>query len=470
MTTFWGSVSFRIALVYGALMVCTLVIMSAVFYYGTVDVEADAIDQKLEANSKQLSSRFESSDMQALEKEIGQLLADGIDQDTEVYLLLGPDGRKMAGNLDRWPALDHAPPDNLVTQDVLRSGRPSRSRLFWHRLPNGATLVVGRDMQDQRAHRALVWNALAAGGGIALLLTFLGALLFRRQIGRDIAAIRHTALEIQGGDLSRRIPVGPADDEFAHLSRDINQMLDRIEQLMEGVRQVSDTIAHNVRMPLARIRSQLDDALADREDPEKIYEVAGSTLHDLDVLTLVFEKLLQIAAAEAGTRRQSFAPVAIASVITDVVELYGAMAEMCGLSLRVDVQGKPAVLGDRDLLAAAVANLLENSIKYAAGSDVRVTAAEHAGQVVITVADTGPGLPPDALERFNHHSYRLQSDASGNGLGLSIISAIVRLHDGSLELENTQPGLRARILLPCTEAPGLPDGSATQDSPIFTRH
>lgn len=468
--TFWGSVSFRIALVYGALMVCTLTVMSAVFYYGTVDVESHVINQKLEANSRKLSSRLGPGDLPLLQQEVGQLLEDGIDQDTEVYLLLAPDGHKLAGNLDRWPAPESVRMDTVHGQDVLRYGKPSRSRLLWHRLPDGAILVVGRDMQDQRANRALVWRSLAAGGGIALLLTFLGALLFRRQIGRSIATIRHTALEIQGGDLSRRIPVGPADDEFAHLSGDINHMLDRIEQLLEGVRQVSDTIAHNVRTPLARIRSQLDDALAQRDDPEKIYEAAGSAIHDLDVLALVFEKLMQIAAAESGTARQAFEPVAVASVITDVAELYGAMAEMCGVALRVDVQGNPAVKGDRELLAAALANLLENSIRYAPGSDVQVTVMEQAGQVVITVEDRGPGLPPDALHKADPRFYRLHPDISGNGLGLSIVSAIVRLHEGSLQLENSQPGLRVRITLPRTEPVTRSAGIGSMSSPILTRH
>ncbi|HEV2213283.1 MAG TPA: HAMP domain-containing protein, partial [Gammaproteobacteria bacterium] len=243
------------------LIVGSMVVMSAVFYLGTVEVQARAIDAKLTASIRNLAGGYESRGMDGLRLEIQQLLADGIDQDTEVYLLSGPDGRKLAGNLAAEPAA--IPPDVPITLSVARYGRPSISRLVYHRLPNGGILVVGRDLQDQREIESLVWRSLGIGGSVALLLAVLGAVLFGRQLGGSIAAIRRTALEIQAGDLSRRIPLGHVEDEFTRLSRDINHMLDRIEQLMDGVRHVSNTIAHNLRTPLGRIRGQLDEALRD---------------------------------------------------------------------------------------------------------------------------------------------------------------------------------------------------------------
>lgn len=444
----WGSVTFRIALVYSGLIVVSMALLSAVFYLGTVGVQASGIDSKLLASSKNLSSHYEVSGLPGLETEIQQLLDDGIDQDTEVYLLIGPDGRKLAGNLNRWPD-ESGLLDTLVTQSVLRYGRPSSSRLLPHRLPDGAVLVVGRDLKDQQEISTLVWRSLAVGGGIALLLAFFGATLFRRQIGRSIAAIRRTALEIQAGDLSRRIPVAPTQDEFARLSHDINGMLDRIEQLMDGVRHVSNTIAHNLRTPLARIRSQLEDVLRHPSGKARMSEAVDAAIQEIDVLTGVFEKLLRVAEAESGTRRQSFEPVELAAVMADVAELYDAMAESCGMKLQTDVRGEPKSSGDRDLLSEALANLIENAIKHAsAGGTLRISTAEDAGEAVLVVEDRGPGIPQEALGRITERFYRLNPGVRGSGLGLSIVAAIVHLHRGNLEFEDAAPGLRVRIRLP----------------------
>ena len=448
MPNFWSTVSFRIALVYGALVVTSLTLLSGVFYYGTVVVEARSIDSRLEASATSLSAHYMDHGAAAVRKEIEQLLDDGLNQDTEVYLLLDAKGQRLAGNLTSWPA-EHGGFDVLVTQDVGRYGRPSLSRLLWRRLPDGSMLAVGRDMRDKERIRELVWRSLLVGAGVSLLLAFAGALLFRRQISTSIAAIRHTALEIQAGNLSRRIPVAFTDDEFTRLSRDINHMLDRIEQLMDGVRHVSNTIAHNLRTPLGRIRAQLDEALRHQREHTPVAEAAAAAIQEIDALILVFERLLQIAEAESGTRRQPFEQVHLDALITDVVDLYDAMAETRGMTLSGEASGKAVVQGDRHLLSAAVANLVENAIKYAEGSPtVQVAVHERPGSVAIVVEDRGPGVPAAELDKITDRFYRLESQVPGSGLGLSIVTAIAYLHQGRLQLEDAQPGLRACIILP----------------------
>ena len=448
MPSFWGSVTFRIALLYGVLVAASLTVISAVFYYGSIEIQARGVDSRLESSSAGLSAHYVTLGAAGLQKEIGQLLNDGVYQDTEVYLLLDPKGRKLAGNLTAWPT-QAMTPDALVTEQVSRYGNPSTSRLLWHRLPDGAVLAVGRDLRDQARIEALVLRTLLMGIGIALMLAFGGAYFFRRQITRNIAAIRHTATEIQAGNLGRRIPVPANDDEFTRLSRDINHMLDRIQQLMDGVRHVSNTIAHNLRTPLGRIRAQLDEALRHHRESSPVSEAAAAAIQEIDALIVVFERLLQIAEAESGTRRRPFETVPLNTVVTDVVELYDAMAEMRGMSLSGEVAGEPTVLGDRHLLSAAVANLVENAIKYADGSPaIRVAVTEEPTQVSITVEDRGPGVPPGELTRVIERFYRLESRVPGSGLGLSIVTAIAYLHRGHLRLEDAAPGLRARIVLP----------------------
>jgi signal transduction histidine kinase len=464
MARIWTSVAFRLALGYGVLVVGSMSVISAVFYFGTVGVLLHAIDAKLATIADRLAVHYRSRGAQALREDIERLLTDGIDQDTEVYLLTGPDGRKLAGNLSGWTP---SPVEAGVLEDrgVIRDERPSVSRLLPQQLPGGGMLVVGRDLRDLIEIERLVWRALASGGAIALLLAALGAVVFRRRLEAQVATIRRTAREIEAGDLSRRIPVAGVDDEFARLGRDINHMLDRIEQLMDGIRHVSNAIAHDLRTPLGRVRAKLDEALRPGQSGLPLAATARAAIVDIDQLIGVFDRLLQIAEAESGARRQSFGPVALGPVVADVVELYDAAAEEAGIRLVRETEAEVATLGDRNLLASAVANLVDNALKYAGpGAAVRVSTKGDGDKVEIVVEDDGPGIPaserPRAAERF----YRVDRSRHlpGNGLGLSIVAAVAALHGGALALDDGAPGLRARIVLPRLEAIVMPgvDGAA----------
>src|SRR5215469_4871920 len=453
-TGFWGTVAFRLALSYGLLAIGSMSVISAAFYFGTVGVLERSTDTKLQSLSSRLARHFANRGDEALRQEVQQLLTDGVDQDTEVYLLVAPDGRKIAGNIFGWTQKS-APLDSLTDLAVMRNGRPSLSRLLPRLLPDGSILVVGRDLQDQREIERLVWHSLLAGGAVALLLAIGGALLFRRQIEHRVGAIRRTALEIEAGDLSRRIPVSEVDDEFARLNRDINHMLDRIEHLMDGVRHVSNAIAHDLRTPLARIRSRLEEALRPAEAMTQLAGTARFAIQQIDELINMLDRLLQIAEAESGARRQSFAPVRLASVISDVFELYDATAEAEGIALVNETEGDPVTLGDRNLLASATANLIDNALKYAGGgATVRIKTTNERDTVSIVVQDDGPGIPPAERGRVVDRFYRLDQSRNlpGNGLGLSIVTAIASLHWGKLELGDAAPGLVARVVLPRADA------------------
>ena len=261
------------------------------------------------------------------------------------------------------------------------------------------------------------------------------------------------------------------EDEFARLNRDINTMLDRIEHLMDGVRHVSNAIAHDLRTPLGRIRSRLEEALRPGNSVKQLAETARFAIRQVDELIHMLDKLLQIAEAEAGARRQSFTPVPLASVVGDVVELYDATAEAAGITFVTEIHGRPVTLGEKNLLASAVVNLVDNALKYAgSGATVRVQATEETDTVSLVVQDDGPGIPlaerPRVVERF----YRLDRSRSlpGNGLGLSIVTAIASLHWGQLYLSDAAPGLVARIVLPRADSAGLPSGDLAETPPLST--
>nr|WP_217916831.1 HAMP domain-containing sensor histidine kinase [Janthinobacterium sp. BJB401] len=436
------------ALGYGVLVVVSISIVCAVFYFGTIGVLDRSVDRKLTLLSERLAALYQQGDSSRTTAEIAHLLTDRTDSDTEIFLLVGADGRRVAGNLSAWPDVG-SPVGRLLHRDVTREGRRVPARMLIRDLDGGARLFVGRDMEEGKSIRTLVLRSLAYGGGVAILLVVAGAWLFRRQLEARIGQIRRTAGEIEAGDLSRRIPVA-SEDEFGLLSRDINRMLDRIEHLMEGVRHVSNAIAHDLRTPLGRIRNKLDGALRQRQDVAGYAQTAQAAIDDIDDLTRVFDKLLQIAAAESGMRPENFDDIDLQQIGADIVEMYEATADEQGVLLvQMYGDGVPA-RGDRNLLGSALASLVDNAIKYAGpGATVEVSAGSDEQGGWLAVRDNGPGVPKEELPKLTQRFYRLDKSRHlpGNGLGLSIVAAIAALHGGSLEIEDAAPGLRLRLRL-----------------------
>lgn len=450
-----GSVTFRLALGFGAMTLLSLALLSGMFYLGTVGTLERGIDHKLEITSRNLGQHAETEGPRAIQEEIQRLLDDGIDTDTEVYQLTAADGRPLSGNLDSVPA--DLTPGVLSDRTVQRAGRSSTSRLLLRTLRGGERLVVGRDLEDLRNIRGLVLQALGLGGAGAAFLAVGGALLFRRLIEQRLAAIRRTAARIGAGDLGWRVPAPRHNDEFSRLSADINIMLDRIQTLMDGVRDVSNAIAHDMRTPLGRIRARLDQSLrSSPNDAPALAEAARDAITGIDDLVGLLQRLLEIAEVEAGGRRHKMEPVNLSPLLQDLAELYDALAEDRGIALSLAVDGAPTAKGDRDLLAMAAVNLLDNACKYAGeGAQITLSAREQDGWISLAVTDDGPGIPADQRREVLKRFTRLDSSRHqpGNGLGLALVEAVVRIHGGLLELENaggpaSRPGLTVRLQLP----------------------
>ena len=447
-----ASIATKLLLGYGVLGMFSIAVVSIVIYTGTIGVLDQNLDGKIVAQAQRLLERAGSLRHQDIREEVGLLLADGVDSDREIFQLIDADGASLAGNLGSWPAAAERP--EMVSTEVVRNGHLKPARLYLYPLDDGALLIVGRDLSEQEAVRELIWSALLAGVGVSLLLTVAGAILFRRTIENKLGEIRRTAAQIEAGDLSRRIPVN-GNDEFALLNRDINRMLDRIELLMEGIRHVSNAIAHDLRTPLARIRGRLDDVLRHEPTAPRLTDAAHDAIDDIDDLIRLFERLLQIAEAESGMRARLFERLDLGRVVADIGEMYEATAEDEGATLAVDAPESLYVDGDRNLLASAVASLLENAIKYAGpGAAIHVRAGLHQGMASIAVHDNGPGIPAAERDKVTQRFYRLDKSRHlpGNGLGLSIVSATATSHGGRLVLEDGAPGLVARIVLPLAPA------------------
>ena len=449
----WSSTAFRLALQFGGLLVLTMTVVLAVFYVQTVGVLRTRVDRMAETHLKRLVDHAERYGQHALEAEISQTLQDGVNSDTEIVMLMDGHGMPLLGNASVVP-LRRLTTMGIRELKVRRNGLIVTGRVAVAELPNGQFLAVGTDMQQQRDLEELVGRASVIAAVVALIMAVAGAVTFRRVVDERAAAIRNTMARVAAGDLRQRIPVTGSDDEFTLLNRDINSMLDRLEQLMEGIRHVSNTIAHNLRTPLTRITLQLRTA---RQLPqEQQAQMLTRVSCEVEELGVVFEKLLQLAEVESGTSRAHFEAVNVAALLLDVAEFYEPLVEDSGGALQVQVQDDPRAFGDGNLLASAVANLLDNAIKYASDQPralhivigARRLESEGNAGIEILVQDNGPGVEPEAIDKMTTRFFRASKDRSGYGLGLSSVQAIVQLHGGRLEFMNLEQGLQARIWLP----------------------
>jgi signal transduction histidine kinase len=447
----WRSVGFRLAFYYGLLVAITMLAALAIVYMQTVGVLQQRMVRQVEASVQQLMVRYDARGADGVAGEISNALSDGRNSDNEIYLLTDREGNKLAGNLDQVPS---AAPDagDGVHRRVVRAGQTVIAYIVLRPLPDGGQLVVGHDLRDQESIESLVASASAAAGIVAVLLLIGGTFVFRQELERSVGAVRRTAARIAAGELQERVAPSGEEDEFALLEHDFNAMLDRIQSLMDGVRHVSNTIAHNLRTPLTRVlvRLRAVEAALQAQDPQR--EAVATAIRELEELAVVFEKLLQIAEVEAGARRQQFAPVALHVIADDVAELYEAVAEMQGIALLREPADIAVALGDRDLLAGAAANLLDNALKYAGtGATVRIGTHTVDGRAQLFVQDNGPGIPAAEYERIGVRFHRLDRSTPGHGLGLASVQAVVALHGGRLQFADARPGLRACIDLPMAD-------------------
>ncbi|MCL4766420.1 MAG: HAMP domain-containing protein [Hyphomicrobiaceae bacterium] len=377
---------------------------------------------------------------------------------THLYFLADVGAGRIAGNLNRWPPelrdgagglFRYTPEPGLETHERFAIGVPVT-------LDGGRQLLVARDVEEQREFIGRVRTLFIAGFGLLVLIGLAGGIAASRQILKRIAAITATSESIMTGDLSRRIASSGSGDELDELARNLNQMLDRIEQLMAGLREVSDNIAHDLKTPLNRLRNRAEAALREAHTAEDYREGLGRTIDEADEIIKTFNALLLIARLEAGAVDETMETFDLTALVRDVVELYEPHAEESHRRLRFHADGEILVRANRQLIGQAVANVLDNAIKYGGrpsgggASEIEVVLAQKADRVELAVADNGPGIPSLDRERALKRFVRLEASRTepGTGLGLSLVAAVLRLHKGSVRLEDNRPGLRVVLSWP----------------------
>lgn len=421
-------------------------------YVAAVDFMERQTDETIEAELTGLREQYRDLGVFGLGRIIAQRAAAETEMDS-VYLLIDDAGWVIAGNVSDWPNSE-----DPITQRVrfaIESQGDPRPRRFLGRTVDfdDARLLVARDIEDKLRTQALLVNAIGLGSGLMLVFGVIGGLVMSRWMLSRIETINRTTAQIMAGDLGRRIAVEGSGDEFDALAANLNAMLERIERLLAGMREVTDNIAHDLRTPLSRLRSRLEVALMNEIDPAAARQLLEETMVDAESLIDTFNALLSIARAEAGEQRASWERVDLAALVQDIQELYEPLAEERAIGLDAAADGEVTVMGNRQMLAQALANLADNAIKYTpVGGRVTLAAALAAGDgrpaPILRVTDSGPGIPAPlrakALERF----VRLAPDRStpGNGLGLSLVNAVAKLHDATLTLDDNRPGLAVSLV------------------------
>lgn len=327
------------------------------------------------------------------------------------------------------------------------------------KLPNQMLVLVGRDLVEPQRFRDVVQRSMA----VALAMMGIGGFLIWFFVGRRalrrIDRLSEASRNIMGGDLNGRLPVSGSGDEFDRLSENLNTMLGRIARLNEGLKQVSDNIAHDLKTPLTRLRNRAESALTGKRSTREYREALEATIAESDQLIRTFNAILMISRLEAGKSTEPTTEVKLAETVRDVVELYEPLAEENGVALTASVDEEPVIPGNRELIGQALSNIVDNAIKYSANAaekpQVTVTLTADETAVTMSVRDNGPGVPEADRERATERFVRLEESRNmpGAGLGLSLAKAVMTFHRGVLQLRDGGPGLEVSMTFPRKGAP-----------------
>jgi signal transduction histidine kinase len=458
------SSTLRLALICIAVFGAVVIALFGYVYWATASYLQSRTDQAIAAELATLQSAFATGGRGELIAAIAQHTA-APRSDGGVYLLADAGLAPLAGNLDGWPSELRG----AVGWSTFRSpqrrpdaGSAPQVRATYTTLPDGSHLVVGRNIADLDQFVRRINIALGAGIVLIFVLAGVASLsVTRRTVGR-IEAINATSRAIMQSGLGQRIPRRGTHDEWDELAANLNSMLERIELLMNEVKQVTDNVAHDLRTPLTRIRGRLERAYARSGSGAADANLIADTLADLDAVLAMFTSLTRISQIEANARTAAFHTLDIAELAREVAELFDAAAEERGGRLEVVGDDHVLVTGDRDLLFDALANLVDNAIKHGRdGGRVAIEVALNGGAPTVSITDDGPGIPLAERERVLKRFYRLERSRRmpGNGLGLSLVAAVARLHGAVIEMHDNAPGLAVRLVFPPTaqsDANGMP--------------
>ena len=451
--------AFQLTLVYLLVFILFAVSLLGYFALNTRRLITEQITNRVNLEVNLLREQYEQGGIRRLVTIIDQRARR---PSSNLLMVTTPTGEELAGNVGSLEPgiLDHPGWFELSYRRAEGSDESQhRALVRVVELPSGFRILVGRDLEERERIYAIISNAGRWSFALVVVLGLAGGFFVSRRVLRRVDAMTETAHTIMAGDLSGRLPVAGTGDELDRLAENLNAMLERIEALMRGLKEVSDNIAHDLKTPLTRLRNRCEQALRGARRDLDYRATLEATIAESDELIRTFDALLMIARAEAGHARDNMVDFDAAEIVRDVGELYEPLADEKGLALKVEAPLTAPVRGNRELVSQALANLVDNAIKYAgpetsktngATAEIVVGAGADGERITLTVADHGPGIPEADRGRVVERFVRLEQSRSepGSGLGLSLASAVARLHGGELKFEDNHPGLKSIIALP----------------------
>lgn len=459
---FWRTTTVRLTAVFILIFVVfSVLLLGVISYQSSIRIQREQ-QAEIEAEMARLQSLELRSGIRSVAIAVDVLSRQ---PGPGVYFLGDPTGVMLLGNVSDLPpevlktpgfySFDYQRPQAFDPQEDPNADSKGNAIARSVVLDSGLLLVVGRDVVERRGFTAIILQSFLLGVVGIILFSLITGVLTAVRVLRRIDTINATSSMIISGNLSERIPVTRRNDEFDGLATNLNAMLDRIERLLQGLKEVTDNVAHDLKTPLTRLRNQAESALRNGADDNSRRQALETTIEESDRLIRTFNAILMIARAEAGAPSDALVETDLSAVASDVAELYGPLAEDDGLALVTDIAPGVKRRASRELIGQALVNLVENAIKYSKRRDSgegRITMAlrEADGRIHLIVADNGPGIPPDERERVVKRFVRLEKSRTepGSGLGLSLVDAVSRLHGGRFRIEDNCPGVRAVIDLP----------------------
>jgi len=443
--------TFQLTVLYALMLAVSTVAVALFLYWATIGFLQRQTDSTIEVEITGLREQYRLLGLNGLSRVIGDRIRGGDDPEA-LYLFADRQFRPLAGNIGHWPELISRS-DGWHSFTHQQNGKRVAARARVLALPEGLVLLVGRDISDLDRLLRLVGTALAWGGGLVIALALAGGIFMSKQVLRRVESINDTTRRIISGDLSQRVVTRGTGDEFDQLAGNLNRMLDQIEKLMGGIQHVGDSIAHDLRTPLTRLRYALEETAAGN-DVDEMRERVQSAIEDADRLLATFSALLRIARIESGSYAIRKEPVSLPRLVEDAIELYNVVAEERTIQISSNLSAVPDVSGDRDLIFQLVVNLIDNALKYSPeGGRVNLMVQGQAPSVVLTVSDSGCGIPGDQLDKVARRFYRGDKSRRhpGSGLGLSLVQAVADYHGASLSLADNAPGLRVEVAFPVAD-------------------
>jgi signal transduction histidine kinase len=456
--------AFQLTLVYLTVFALFAAFLLGYFFWNTRRLITEQITETVDAEVQGLTEQYRQGGIRRIVFAIeGRARRPG----SSLYLLTTAAGELVAGNVG---ALATGTIDNPGWAETVyrrvdeQDASDHRALVRVDLLPGGFHLLVGRDLDERERLYDVVLAAGRWSVAIVVVLGLAGGFFVTRRVLKRIDAMTETTRTIMQGDLHERLPIAGTGDELDRLAVNLNAMLERIEALMHGLKEVSDNIAHDLKTPLTRLHNRCEEALRAAGSETAYREALGSTIEESEALIRTFNALLMIARAESGQARDDMTAFDAAEIVRGIGELYEPLADDKGLTLRIEATAAAWVRGNRELIIQALANLVDNAIKYGASdgsrqnghpAEIVLKAMDRGDQILLSVADSGPGIKQTDRARVLERFVRLEQSRSepGSGLGLSLASAIARLHGGELTLEDNHPGLVSVISLPRVSAP-----------------